>query len=119
MPSDTARVEALLRPCFQHFDGEHNEGHTPSFIVSPLLPAAFPFSEPDGAPLSAEIGEGWGQKHTWQRGQSLRPSALDCSITSPPSNSLKCLRQAEGSMNVFFFLVQFNLYHTSFFKELL
>lgn len=50
MPGDRARVGALLRPYYQHFDGEHNEGHTPHFYCFPSLPGVFFFSEPDGAP---------------------------------------------------------------------
>lgn len=50
MPGDWARVEVLLRPYYQYFDGEHNEGHTPHFYCFPSLPGVFFFSEPDGAP---------------------------------------------------------------------
>lgn len=51
MPGDWARVGALLRPYYQHFDGEHNEGHTPHFYCfPPSLPGVFSSSEPDGAP---------------------------------------------------------------------
>lgn len=50
MPGDWARVGALLRPYFQHFDGEHNERHTHHFYCFPSFPGVFSFSEPDGAP---------------------------------------------------------------------
>ncbi len=39
-----------MRPYHQHFDGEHNEGHTPHFYCFPSLPGVFSVSEPDGAP---------------------------------------------------------------------
>lgn len=50
MPGDWTRVGALLRPYFQHFDGEHNEGHTPHFYCFLSLPSVFSFPGPDGAP---------------------------------------------------------------------
>lgn len=67
MPGDWAWVGALLRPYFQHFDGEHNEGHTPHFYCFSPLPGVFSFSEPDGAPwvlrlLRAGVRAGHGRE---------------------------------------------------------
>lgn len=70
-----SRLEVLLRPDHEHFDGEYNEGRHLIFIVS--SPSLVVFFLPNHLwarwrPLGAEVVTARGQSRAWQGGKPLK-----------------------------------------------
>lgn len=110
-----SRLEVLLRPDHERFDGEHNEGRAPHFYCFHSLPRVF-FPPcllwARWRPLGSEVAMARGQSRAWQGGEPLKdllPCKEDLSLNIKASFYLTAVCRSPPTYLGFFFLLYFLL----------
>lgn len=107
-----SRLEVLLRPDHEHFDGEYNEGRAPHFYCFQSLPGGFFFPPcllwARWRPLGAEVATARGQSRAWQGGKPLKdllPCKEDLSLNIKASFYLTAVCRSPPTYlgTIFFF----------------